>query len=144
MSLSEIMFSALHPDNGAPLHDECVIAVPKKRSLHLEFNQGYVTDGMRSPWKLLVDVVSKSFLEVVKVVQKLENTVFASSPLFVCSQHSPCLVSLVLTCQRTRVGSSVGSKSFGSVLLHGVSSRRHRCLRDSGHRATYARRATAE
>ena len=48
--------SALHPDNGALLHDESVIG--KKRNLHLEFDQEHVTIGMRSPWKLLVDVVS--------------------------------------------------------------------------------------
>ena len=32
------------------------------------------------PGNFHVDVVSKSFLEVVKVVQKLENTVFVFSP----------------------------------------------------------------
>ena len=44
---------------------------------------------MRTPWKPPVDVVSKSFLEVVKVVQKLENTVFVFSPTNVWSGLKP-------------------------------------------------------
>ena len=38
-----------------------MIAIGKKRNLHLVFYQRDVTDGMRTPWKLPVDVVSKSF-----------------------------------------------------------------------------------
>ena len=38
-----------------------VIAVREARNLQLEFFQRDVTDGVRSPWKLPVDVVSKSF-----------------------------------------------------------------------------------
>ena len=47
MSLSEIMFSALPPDNGAPLHDECVIAICAVQ-LHLEPYQRDVTNVKRS------------------------------------------------------------------------------------------------
>ena len=50
-------------------------AVREETSLHPEFHQRDVTDGTLSPWKLPVDVVSKSFQEVVKVAQKLENAV---------------------------------------------------------------------
>merc|ERR1712136_735327 len=72
---SEIVFQPLHPDTGAPVHEERVIAVREEPNLHLEFYQRDVTDGMRSPWNLPVDVVSKSFQEVVKVAQKLESKV---------------------------------------------------------------------
>ena len=44
----------LHPDIGAPLHKERVIAVREEPNLHLEFYLQGVIDGMRSPWKLLV------------------------------------------------------------------------------------------
>jgi hypothetical protein len=85
---SEIVFQPLHPDTGAPLHEERVIAVREEPNLHLEFYQRDVTDGMRSPWKLPVDVVSKSFQEVVKVAQKLENTV---QPVIGLGFHSSSL-----------------------------------------------------
>ena len=51
---SEIVFQFLHLDTGAPLHEERVTAVREKPNLHLEFYLQGVTDGMRSPWKLLV------------------------------------------------------------------------------------------
>ena len=34
---SEIVFQALHPDTGAPLHNECVITVRRAPNLHLIF-----------------------------------------------------------------------------------------------------------
>ena len=71
---SEIVFQPLHLDTGAPLHEERVIAVREEPSLHLELYQRDITDGMRSPWKFPVLVVSKSFQEVVKITRKLENT----------------------------------------------------------------------
>ena len=43
---------------------------------------------MRSPWNLPVDVGSKSFQEVVKVAQKLENTV---QPVIGLGFHSSAL-----------------------------------------------------
>ena len=55
---SEIVFRPLHPDTGAPSHDERVVAVREEPNLHLEFYQRDVTDGMRTPWKLPVDVVN--------------------------------------------------------------------------------------
>ena len=58
----------------APLLEERVIACARA-NLHSEFYQRDVTAGMPSFWKFLVNVVSKSFQEVVKVVQKLENAV---------------------------------------------------------------------
>ena len=78
MSLSEMMLSVLHPDT-VPLQDECVV-VRKKRNLHLEFNQGHFTDGMRSPWKLLVDASR------CRVDSRLVSfvSVFAFSPYCVC------------------------------------------------------------
>ena len=65
-----IAFLPSHPDNGAPLHEERMIAVREEPNLHYWLYQRDVTDEMRSPWKLPIDVVS-----VVKVAQKLENTV---------------------------------------------------------------------
>ena len=47
---SEIEFRPLYPDD--------------EPNLHLEFYQQGVTDGMRSPWNLRVDVVSKCSQEV--------------------------------------------------------------------------------
>ena len=41
---SEILFQPLHPDTGAPSHDECVIAVREEPTSHLEFHQRDVTD----------------------------------------------------------------------------------------------------
>ena len=41
----------------------------------LEFYKQDVTDGMRSPMELLVDVASKSFQKVVTVAEQFENTV---------------------------------------------------------------------
>ena len=61
------MLQPSHPDTGALLHDE--------RRPCLEFYQQDVTDGMRSLWKLLVLVASKSFQEVITVASKTENTV---------------------------------------------------------------------
>ena len=46
---SEIVFSAFHPDTGAPLHDESVVAIREETYSHLEFYQRGVTDEMRSP-----------------------------------------------------------------------------------------------
>merc|ERR1712135_273167 len=69
-------------------HEERVIAVREEPNLHLEFYQRDVTDGMRSPWKLPVDVVSKSFQEVVKVAQKIENTM---QPVIGLGFHSSSL-----------------------------------------------------
>ena len=47
-------------DIGATLHDEHVIAGREERI----FQKRNVKDGMRSLWKLPVDVVSKNFQEV--------------------------------------------------------------------------------
>ena len=52
-----------------------IVAVREEPNLHLELYQRDVTEGMRSPWKLPVDAVSKCFQDVVQVAQKLENTV---------------------------------------------------------------------
>ena len=52
----------------------CVIVVREKPNLHLELYQLDVTDEMRSPWKLPVDVVSKGFQEMINIVQKLDNS----------------------------------------------------------------------
>ena len=68
-STSEIVFHPWYPDTGTSLHDEDVIAVFRSRICIL-----YSTSEM-SPWKLSVDMVSKSFQEVVNIAQKLENTV---------------------------------------------------------------------
>ena len=46
---SEIVFQSLHPDTGAPLHEERVTAVREEPNVHLEFYLQGVTDGMRSP-----------------------------------------------------------------------------------------------
>ena len=80
------MLQPLDPDTDAQLHEERVISVRKKPNLHLEFYQRDVTGGMQTPWKLLVDVMSKSFQEVIKVQRmmiqkvihsKVQNTVDA-------------------------------------------------------------------
>ena len=57
---SEIVFLFLHLDTGAPLHEERVTAVREEPNLHLEFYLQGVTDGMRSPWKLLVGGLEES------------------------------------------------------------------------------------
>ena len=53
---SEIVFQSLHP----PLHEERVTAVREEPNLHIEFYLQGVTDGMRSPWKLLVGGLEES------------------------------------------------------------------------------------
>ena len=57
---SEIVFQSLHPNTGAPLHEERVTGVREEANLHLEFYLQGVTDGMRSPWKLLVGGLEES------------------------------------------------------------------------------------
>ena len=52
-----------------------MIAVCEVPKLHLDIYQRDVIYGMTSRHKLPVGVVSKSFLELVKVAQKLEGTV---------------------------------------------------------------------
>ena len=61
------------PETGASLHDERVIATHEEPDLHLVLYKRDVTDGMRSLWKVLVDVISKSCLEVITAVTSLEN-----------------------------------------------------------------------
>ena len=63
-----IAFQPSHPDTGALLFEECVVAMREEPNLHRKFYQRDVTDGIRSPWKFPVDIM-------VKVAQKLENTV---------------------------------------------------------------------
>ena len=69
-----IAFQSSHPDNGAPLHEERVIAVRDEPNLHYELHQRHAIGGVQPPWKLLVDVVSNSFHEVITVAKKIENT----------------------------------------------------------------------
>ena len=59
---SEIEVQPLHPDTDVLLHDE--------PNLRLEFCQQGVTDGIRSPWNLRVDVISNSSQEVITVAKK--------------------------------------------------------------------------
>ena len=73
--MSRDRVSALHPNTGAALHDERVIAVREEPNLHLEFYQRDVTAGIRSPWKLPPDAVSKSSQESITVAKKLESEV---------------------------------------------------------------------
>ena len=61
--------------HSAPLHDEHVIAVREEPNVHIEFYKRDVTDGVQSPWKLPVYVVSMSFHEVFPVGEKIENKV---------------------------------------------------------------------
>ena len=49
-----------------------MISVRKKPNLHLEFYKRDVTGGMRTPWKLPVDVMSKSFQEAIKVQGQMQ------------------------------------------------------------------------
>ena len=51
-SPARLCFSLLS-HNGAPLHEDRVSAVGKKRNLHIVFYHRDVPDGMRTPWKLL-------------------------------------------------------------------------------------------
>ena len=72
---SEIVFQPLHRGTSAPVHEERVMAVLVEPNLHFELYLRDIIDGMRSPWKFPVLVVSKSFQEMFKVTRKLENTV---------------------------------------------------------------------
>ena len=54
----------------------------EEASLHPEFNQRDVTGGTLSPWKFLIDVVSRSLQEMVKVAVKPAGTL--SSFFFGC------------------------------------------------------------
>ena len=65
-----IAFQPSHLDTGALLYEVRMIAEREEKNLHYELYQQDVTNEMRSPWKLPVDVMS-----VVKATQKLENTV---------------------------------------------------------------------
>ena len=67
---SEIVFQPLHPDIGAPLHPERVIAVREEPNLHLEVCRRGVTDRMRSPWKLPLDVFPNNFQILITVAKK--------------------------------------------------------------------------
>ena len=49
----EIVFQPLHPDTGAPFHEERVMAAREGQNLHFEFLQRNVADGMRSSCKIL-------------------------------------------------------------------------------------------
>ena len=51
---NEIVFQPLHPETGAPLHDEHVIAVQEEPSLHLEFNSEMSQMVCRCPGKCLL------------------------------------------------------------------------------------------
>ena len=46
----------------------------ERLDFHREFLRD-VTDGMPSPWKLPVDVVSQSFQDLIKVAEKIERAV---------------------------------------------------------------------
>ena len=64
--------SLLYLNTDALLHEERVNSVRKKPNLHLELYQRDVTGGMRTTWKLPVEVMSKSFQEVVKVQRQMQ------------------------------------------------------------------------
>ena len=59
--ISKIVFQPLHSDTDARLHKERIIPVQEEPNFHIVFYQRDVPDGMRTPWKLPFDVVSKSF-----------------------------------------------------------------------------------
>ena len=61
----------LHPDSDAPF-EERVVAVLEEPNLQ-PFPPCEMSPWNASPWKLPVDV-PKSFLDVINVAQKLENT----------------------------------------------------------------------
>ena len=46
----------------------------ERLDFHCEFLRD-VTDGMPSPWKLLVGVVSQSFQDLIEVAEKIERAV---------------------------------------------------------------------
>ena len=63
----KIVFQPLHPDTGAPLHEERVITVREEAKLRPEFHLQDVTDGTRSPW-ISCSLGVKEFPEVVNIV----------------------------------------------------------------------------
>ena len=65
---SEIVFQPFHTDAGAPLDEERVVALWGEPSLHFEFLQRGVADGMRSSWKISVDVASRLFRRCFKLL----------------------------------------------------------------------------
>ena len=52
---------------------ERVIAVREEHNSHIVFYKRDVPEGMRTPWKLPVDVVSKSFLECVNLFKEFKT-----------------------------------------------------------------------
>ena len=72
---SEIVFQPLHPDTGAPVHEERVIAVREEPNCTLSSTSVISLMECGQPWTCLVLVVSKSFQKMVKITRKLENTV---------------------------------------------------------------------
>ena len=99
---SEIVFQPLHPETGASIHVERVDC-NGGLDLHLHFYLRGVTDEIRPHWKLLVDLVRKSLLEVFNVAWKLENAV---QPVVVLvSIHLPRRTSTTRRCGRRWWGS---------------------------------------
>ena len=78
--ISEITFQPLYSDTEASIaRGACDFQYANKQNLHIGFYRRDVPDRMRTTRKLPVDVMLKSFQEVIKV--QIQTSTLMSSPL---------------------------------------------------------------
>merc|ERR1712176_1748409 len=83
---NEIVYQPIDLETGLPQIKERVIAIKNDPHLHLEYYQRDLSDGMRSPWAVPVNVLTGTVDKLIEIAKVMDETV---EPVVGFGFHSP-------------------------------------------------------
>merc|ERR1712174_84675 len=83
---NEIVYQPIDLETGLPQIEERVIAIKNDPHLHLEYYRRDLSDGMRSPWAVPVNVLTGTVDKLIEIAKVMDETV---EPVVSFGFHSP-------------------------------------------------------